>query len=70
MESLSPSVYIIFGANFFLAVWLFMKAAHHARPVLVIITLWTILQSAAGLEGLPPYHHPQDSINLALSSQI
>ena len=51
MESLSPSVYIIFGANFFLAVWLFMKAAHYARPVLVIITLWTILQSAVGLSG-------------------
>lgn len=49
MQNLSPSVYIIFGADFLLAIWLFMKAAHYARPVLVIITLWTILQSAAGL---------------------
>jgi hypothetical protein len=51
MENLSPSVYIIFGADFLLAVWLFMKAAHYSRPVLVIITLWTILQSVAGLLG-------------------
>ena len=51
MLSLSPSIYIIFGADFLLAAWLFMKAAQYARPVLVIITLWTILQSAAGLAG-------------------
>ena len=51
MLGLSPSIYIIFGADFLLAAWLFMKAAHYARPVLVIITLWTILQSAAGLAG-------------------
>jgi hypothetical protein len=51
MQNLSPSVYIIFGADFLLAAWLFMKAANYSRPVLVIITLWTILQSAAGLSG-------------------
>jgi hypothetical protein len=51
MQNLSPSVYIIFGADFLLAVWLFVKAANYARPVLIIITLWTILQSAAGLAG-------------------
>jgi len=53
MQNLSPSIYIIFGADFLLAVWLFMKAANYnyARPVLAIITLWTILQSAVGLSG-------------------
>jgi hypothetical protein len=51
MQNLSPSTYIIFGADFLLAVWLFVKAANYARPVLIIITLWTILQSAAGLAG-------------------
>lgn len=51
MQSLPLSVYIVFDANFLLAVWLFMKAAHYSRPVLVIITLWAILQSVAGLSG-------------------
>jgi hypothetical protein len=51
MESLSLSLYIIFGANFLLAAWLFIKAANYSRSVLVIITLWTILQSAVGLAG-------------------
>jgi hypothetical protein len=52
MQNLSPSVYIIFGADFLLG----RLAIHESssimrRPVLVIITLWTILQSAAGLSG-------------------
>jgi hypothetical protein len=51
MQSLSLPVYILFIANFLLAAWLFMKAANYSRPVVVIITLWTILQSAVGISG-------------------
>jgi hypothetical protein len=51
MENLSPSVYIIFCADFLLAAWLFIKAANYSRSLVVIITLWAMLQSAAGLSG-------------------
>jgi hypothetical protein len=51
MEALSPAVYIIFGANFLLAAWLFIKAANYSRSVVVMLTIWTILQSALGLSG-------------------
>jgi len=49
MENLSPFVYILFGANFLLAAWLFTKAAHYSRPLLVIMALWILFQSVLGL---------------------
>jgi hypothetical protein len=51
MESLPLYIYLLFGLTVLVAVWLFYRATHNARPFLAGILIWIAVQSVLGLSG-------------------
>lgn len=51
MENLAWYVYVLFSATVVLSAWLFIRAANYSKVTILMISVWTLLQSALGLSG-------------------
>jgi len=56
MENLAWYVYVLFSATVILSAWLFIRAANYSKTTIIMISVWTLLQSALGLSGF--YNNP------------
>ncbi|MBT2560074.1 hypothetical protein J7E50_02410 [Pedobacter sp. ISL-68] len=51
MENIAWYVYVLFSATVVLSAWLFIKATGYSKTGIIMIIVWTIIQSGLGLSG-------------------
>ena len=51
MQTLPLYVYVTFVLTVIAAIWLLYKAAAYSKPLLIIISLWVVVQSVLGVNG-------------------
>lgn len=58
MNNLPLYVSLTFGTTVIAAVWLFLRAAHYSRSVLILISAWVVIQSLLSSTG---FYHAENS---------
>ncbi|WP_179414604.1 hypothetical protein HDF19_00325 [Mucilaginibacter sp. E4BP6] len=56
MENLPLYIAATFGITVLLTIWLFSRATHYAKPILIFLSVLTVVQSVLGLSGF--YNDP------------